>query len=137
MKHLLKLTQALCLVFMLFGCTSDSAVDENALEVTDSQLNQNCVDQDPITRVINNGTVTFDLKVFDAQGTVLVDFPNIPANTTTSWASFEQGEVMFSLNCDQALVNDDKVVLQMDTCMAYEIEIDGNNEIVSYVPTIL
>ncbi|WP_299367019.1 hypothetical protein [Winogradskyella sp.] len=138
MKNLLKQAHIACLMLMLSGCTSDSTLnDDSSPEVTDSPLNEPCFDQDPITRVINNGTVTFDFKVIDDQGNVLVDIPNIPASTTTSWANFEQGEVLFSLNSNQTMVSDDKVVLQMDTCMAYEIEIDANNEIVSYIPIIL
>ena len=124
-------------MLLLFGCTSDPVANNTASNLTTSQFNEPCLDQDPITRVVNNGTVAFDLKVVDEQGVVLVDIPNIPANTTTSWASFQQGEVLFSIDCHQTMVSDDKVVLQMDTCMAYEIEIDSNNEIVSYIPTIL
>lgn len=125
----------LCLALILFSCISDSIEDDNFTEP--SQFLNPCVNDDPITRVVNNGTVAFDLKVLDSNGVVLVDIANIPPSTTTSWASFAEGEVLFSLDSNQTLVNDDKVVLQMNTCMAFDIEIDANNEIVSYTPTTL
>ncbi|MCB0400376.1 MAG: hypothetical protein KDD26_12340 [Winogradskyella sp.] len=137
MKNLLKRTLLVCLVLTLFTCTSDLSGNDISADLTPSQLNDPCVDQDPITRVINNGTVTIDFKVVDSDGVVLVDIPNIPANTTTSWASFEEGDVLFSIDSNQTSVSDEKVQLTMGSCMAYEIEIDSNNEIVSYTPIIL
>lgn len=136
MKNLLKFMPFLALV--LFACTVDSSDSDFQNDNLLSTQNQPpCVDDDPITRVVNNGSIVFNLLVFDDEGNVLVDIPNIPPNTTTSWASFPEGEVLFSLDSNVALVDDDKVVLQMGTCMAYDIEIDGNNEIVSYTPTML
>lgn len=137
MKNLLKSTLLVCLALTLFTCTSDPSGNDISTDLTPSQLNDPCVGQDPITRVINNGTVNVDFKVIDSDGVVLVDIPSIPASTTTSWASFEEGEVLFSIDSNQTLVSDDKVLLNMDSCMAYEIEINSNNEIVSYTPTIL
>ncbi|WP_299113418.1 hypothetical protein [uncultured Winogradskyella sp.] len=144
MKDLLKFVHIMCFVFLISSCTSDSI--QNTTNTNDSlvqsqsmqpQFNDPCIDQNPVTRVINNGTTAFDFQVIDSEGVILVDIPNIPPSTTTSWANFAEGEVLFSVSNNAALVNDDKILLQMDACMAYEIEIDGNNEIVSYTPTIL
>jgi hypothetical protein len=138
MKNLLKLARLLCFILLLSGCTADSTEIDVLSEIVQSESSQPpCVDDDPITRVINNGTIDFDFKVFNDQGDIVIDFPVVPPNTTTSWASFVSGEVLFSIDGDDATANDDKVLLQMNTCMAYEIEIDGNNEIVSYTPTVL
>ena len=136
MKNLLRFIPFLAL--LIFACTVDSdETDSQNEDLLTAQNQPPCVDDDPITRVVNNGTVAFDLLVLSDDGSVLVDIPDIPANTTTSWASFPEGEVLFSMDAHVAQADDDKVVLQMNTCMAYEIEIDGNNEIVSYMPTIL
>ena len=137
MKNLLKLACFACIILISISCTTEPIDSVQLDELNQDTLNNPCVDQDPITRVVNNGTVTFAFKVIDDQGNVLVDIPNIPASSTTSWISFTQGEVLFSLDSDQTLVNDDKVVLQMGTCMAYDIEIDANNQIVSYTPITL
>lgn len=137
MKNLLKRTFVMCFVLTLLTCTSDSAENELSLDLNPSQLNEPCVGQLPITRVINNGTVSIDFKVIDIDGVVLVDIPSIPASTTTSWASFDEGVVLFSIDTNQTLVSDDKVELNMESCMAYEIEINSNNEVVSYLPIYL
>lgn len=137
MKNLLKFAYCAFILLVSISCTTESVDSVQFNELNQQELNDPCVDQDPISRVVNNGTVSFDFKVIDDQGVVLVEIPNIPASTTTSWVSFPQGEILFSLDSDQTLVNDDKVVLQMGTCMAYEIEIDSNNQIVSYTPTAL
>lgn len=137
MKNLLKFAYCASILLVSISCTTESVDSVQFNELNQQELNDPCVDQDPISRVVNNGTVSFDFKVIDDQGVVLVEIPNIPASTTTSWVSFPQGEILFSLDSDQTLVNDDKVVLQMGTCMAYEIEIDSNNQIVSYTPTAL
>lgn len=137
MKNLLKRTFVMCFVLTLLTCTSDSAENELSLDLNPSQLNEPCVGQLPITRVINNGTVSIDFKVIDSDGVVLVDIPSIRASTATSWASFDEGVVLFSIDTNQTLVSDDKVELNMESCMAYEIEINSNNEVVSYLPIYL
>ena len=137
MNNLLNFASYACALLISISCTTQP-IDSVQLDLLNQEaLNDSCEDEDPITRVVNNGTVTFAFKVIDDQGNVLVDIPNIPASSTTSWVSFTQGEVLFSLDSDQTLVNDDKVVLQMGTCMAYDIEIDANNQIVSYTPITL
>ncbi|APY07309.1 hypothetical protein BWZ20_02875 [Winogradskyella sp. J14-2] len=137
MKNLLKSTLLACTALLLFTCTADPSENDLSDDLTSNQLNDPCVAQNPITRVINNGTVAVDFKVIDTDGVVLVDIPNIPANTTTSWASFQEGDVLFSIDSNATLVSDDKIILTMESCMAYEIEINNNNEIISYLPTFL
>ncbi|MEO1032865.1 MAG: hypothetical protein AAFX55_15755 [Bacteroidota bacterium] len=134
MRNLLRFLPFVAMI--VFACTADP--NESTTEDDDlltSQANS-CIDDDPVTRVVNNGTVAFSLLVASGNGSALVDIPNIPPDTTTSWASFPEGEVIFYLNTEEASI-DDKVTLQMNSCMAYEIEIDANNEIVSYTPTTL
>ncbi|WP_299522194.1 hypothetical protein [Winogradskyella sp.] len=137
MKNLLKLTQILCLTLMLTACASDLDFNDSLQEVTHSQLSEPCVNQDPAARVINNSTEAFDLLVLDTEGTVLVEMLSIQANTTTSWASFPEGDITFSLNSNVSTTDDIAVVLKMGTCMVYDIEIDINNQIVSNTPTRL
>ncbi|NRD20255.1 hypothetical protein HNV08_09360 [Winogradskyella eckloniae] len=135
MKNLLKLSVIFSLFLLSSSCTETS--DELVVESESTTLNPPCIDADPKTRVVNNGTVDFNLEVFLSDGTTVVSILNIPPNSTTSWATFSEAEVMFSLKGSNLNVSDDKVLIQMDNCMAYEIEVDINNEIVSYTPTIL
>lgn len=138
MRNLLKFLSLMCFVMLFSGCTNESIDNDLLIAPMQSELNQPpCVDDDPITRVINNGTIPYDFQVIDSEGVIIVDIPMVPPNTTTSWASFTPGEVLFLIDGDDNIAGDDKVLLQMDTCMAYEIEIDSNNTIVSYTPTTL
>ncbi|WP_340155556.1 hypothetical protein [uncultured Winogradskyella sp.] len=143
MKNLLKLMASLGLILLFTDCTAsieDYTIEsESTTEIestTDATLDP-CSNEDPKTRVINNGTVSFNLEVLEADGTTVVSIINIPPNSTTSWASFNEGPVMFSLKGTDFNVADDKVLIQMDNCTAYEIEVDANNEIVSYLPIVL
>ncbi|NRD23438.1 hypothetical protein HNV10_09325 [Winogradskyella litoriviva] len=137
MKNLLKLTASFGLILLFSACTAtieDYTIENESVA---APLNPPCDNEDPKTRVVNNGTVSFNLEVLTADGSTVVSILNIPPNSTTSWASFSENEVMFSLKGSNFNVADDKVLIQMDNCMAYEIEVNGSNEIVSYVPTIL
>jgi hypothetical protein len=139
MKNLLQIMAVFGLLLFHIACTSDTTeLEQNdtvALEI--ELLNEPCLDEDPVTRLVNNGTIEFDLIVLDEDGNVMVSIISIPPNSTTSWASFTQGEVLFSVSNNTPFVNDDKVLLEMANCMALEIEINGDNEVVSYTPTVL
>ncbi|WP_299100351.1 hypothetical protein [uncultured Winogradskyella sp.] len=135
MKNLLKLSAIFGLILLTSACTETT--DDLVVENQSTTLNPPCNEEDPKTRVVNNGTVAFNLEVFLTDGTTVVSILNIPPNSTTSWATFSEAEVMFSLKGSDQNVSDDKVLIQMDNCMAYEIEVDINNEIISYTPTVL
>jgi hypothetical protein len=143
MKNLLKLKASLGLILMFSACTAtveDYTIESDSTTEIESTTNTTldpCSNEAPKTRVINNGTVSFNLEVLEADGTAVVSIINIPPNSTTSWATFTEGEVMFSLKGSNFDVADDKVLLQMDNCTAFEIEVDANNEIVSYLPIVL
>ena len=138
MKNLLRFLPLLALV--LFTCTADS--NENDFDNDNFLARQNqppCVNDDPITRLINNGTITYELIVVDENGVEVVNFESIPPNSTTSWASFNTGLYIFYLkNANSSPSSShDKVQLQMENCTALEIEIDGNDEVLSFIPTSL
>lgn len=137
MKNLLKFIPFLVFAVVLKACTTENSELLSSERTTLNQSNPPCVNEDPKTRVINNGTISFSLSVVKTDGTVVVNIPNIPPNTTTSWASFEPEEYIFSLESLSTGVSDDKVQLVMDECMAFEIEVDPSNQIVSYTPTTL
>jgi hypothetical protein len=138
MKNLLKFIPFLVIALVLKSCTAEISESFDVDGNFEPQQDSMCIDDDPITRVVNNGTTTFSLKVVrNSDGIVVVNIPNIPSNTTTSWASFSAEEYVFSIEALDGSIPDDKVLIQMDQCMAFDIEIDSNNQIVSYVPTML
>ena len=132
MKNLLKLLPFLVVALILKACTAELNENE-ALQVDlDSPessviFDTNCTDDLPRTRMINNGTIAFDLQVISEAGV---------AETTTSWNDFNVGEVLFSITNYEPLVNDEKVQLLMDTCMGYEIVIGPDNTITTFTPIL-
>ena len=128
------------LALMLFTCTADfNESDSQSDDPVTAQNQPPCVNDDPITRIVNNGTLTFELSVRDENGVEVVNFASVPPNSTTSWASFNSGAYIFYLldASGGSSSSYDKAQIQMDNCTALEIEIDGNNQVVSYTPTIL
>ena len=144
MKNLLKLLPFLVISIILKSCTAESReLEANEEFTTNAELmspdqfqNMNCTGELPRTRLINNGTIDVNLQVVREDGLAEITIPNISPGTTTNWNDFNVGEVLFSVTNDVPMVNDEKVVLDMDTCMGYEIEIGPDNQIVSFVPII-
>ena len=141
MKNILKLTSVITLLMVLSSCSVESLdeviVNNNTSVENVTEQQMTCSGEQPKTRVINNGTTTFILEVVNSDGAIIVSQPGINPGHITNWSSFAEGEVLFALSNPTGDTTDDKVLLTMDSCMAYEIVIDANNNIVSYVPTNL
>lgn len=137
MRSLLKFIPFLGLAVILKACITEPIDDSLINPETNSNLQDtNCTGELPITRLINNGTITFDLQVVNSEGIAEVTISSIDPGITTAWNEFEVGEVVFSVSNNTPMVNDEKVVLDMDNCMGYEIVIGPNNAIESYDPII-
>ena len=139
MKNLLKLLPFIVVAVIFKACTTepvDASLFSSELE-TGNLSSQTCTNDLPKTRVINNGSTSFDLEVYDEDGTIVVTELNISPGQTTTWAEFDEGEILFSLSNPSGDTTDDKVKLAMTTCMYYEIIVGANNKILSYTPTTL
>ena len=137
MKNLLKFIPFIGLAFILKACIVEPA-DAELFESTetDAQFDTNCTGDLPKTRLINNGTISFDLQVINENGVAEITITSIDPGITTAWNEFAVGEVLFSVSNNTPMTNDDKVVINMETCMGYEIVINSDNEIESYDPII-
>ena len=139
MKNLLKLIPFLVMAIALKACTAetnDNEVLEADLEsnLTSLAFDNNCANDLPKTRLINNGTVAFQLQVISEDGVPEITIPNIGPGVTTSWNNFNTGDMLFSVTNSEPMVSDEKVNIQMDSCMGYEIVINSNNQITSFIP---
>ena len=131
------LTKALALALALnlcFSCTVDPVNDS---EIETPQFQQSiasnpCNDEDPVARLTNNGTVTFHLEIYSMDGVLLNHEYDITPGSTTSWKSFESGETLFSVT--NSSFTDFKEVIVMDNCTQLDMEIDGNNILISTTP---
>ncbi|WP_431157633.1 hypothetical protein [Winogradskyella poriferorum] len=133
MKSLLRFIPFLGVALIFKACIAEP-IDES---ITNPENNfnvseLNCTGDLPITRLINNGTITVDLQVVNADGIAEVTITSIDPGVTTSWNEFEEGEVLFAVSNSTPLVNDEKVILEMSTCMGFEIVIGPDNTIESY-----
>ena len=116
--------------------TNDTEVLEADLEsnLTSLAFDNNCANDLPKTRLINNGSIAFQLQVISEDGVPEITIPNIGPGVTTSWNNFNTGDMLFSVTNSEPMVSDEKVNIQMDTCMGYEIVINSNNQITSFIP---
>lgn len=124
MKHVKHL-----LVLLLFvNCTTDSPLVDETAEVSSSNLNvQNCVSDFPKVRLTNNGTDSFEFKVY-AEDYSLLQFQNVSVGNDSGWLELSHNDVIaVAIN---TIVNDQKLPLNLELCDNLDLEIDSNNTLV-------
>ena len=131
MKYLLKLSVAICLLLTVSSCTVESlddAVNKSAVSQNVAEANQSCNDQDPKTKLINNGTVAFTFQIIDSDSN-MIEFVDVAAGASTSWISFTEGDTIFNLDSNVIGVSDDKIALSISNCSEIEIIVNAQNKI--------
>ena len=135
MKYLLKLSVAICLIFTVSSCTVESlddAVSKSAVSQNVAEANQSCNNQDPKTKLINNGTVAFTFQIIDSDSN-MIEFVDIAPGASTSWISFTEGDTVFNLDSNVIGVSDDKIAISISNCSEIEIVVNAQNKIDSPV----
>lgn len=131
MNNLLKLSAFLCLIFIATSCTTES-LDDSFEQTTATpevaQAYQNCNNQNPQSRLVNNGTVSFAFTIVDSNSNT-VQIQNIAPGGSSSWSSFNAGETTFNVESSTTGVSDSKVVLEMNTCTEVEIVVNSSNSV--------
>lgn len=127
--------RTLCLLFcaiLVTSCSKESLTNqEQDSTITQIQFDsQNCQDEQPKTRLTNNGTVTHSVRVFDMQGNSLVSEFFVNPGEVSEWFSFEAQEVLFAVDSDSSFL-DEKVILQMDNCTVFDMEVGADDALVS------
>lgn len=84
-----------------------------------------CKGEDPMARIINNGTQKADVQVKTSGGNT-ININNIAPGTSSAYASYAPGQVTFTINV--ASINYVKIVDVVD-CFDYDIAIDASNNI--------
>ena|SRR6185436_16422481 len=84
-----------------------------------------CKDENPRTRIINNGTQKADVQVKTSGGNT-ININNVQPGTASSYDSYAPGEITFTINV--AGTNYVKAV-GVATCFDYDIAIDASNNI--------
>jgi hypothetical protein len=92
---------------------------------------KNCKNEDPISRIVNNGTEVISVHIATSGGNT-VNINNIQPGETSEDKSFAQGTVSFTISIGNT--GDVVETVLMEDCWEYEIVVDANNNVVS-IPT--
>lgn len=133
MKYLFRNIACAILLLSLFNCSTESVdftQDENLLGTTENtevpSIDTTCHSQDPKARVTNNGTLDVSFQIYNESGVLVGHEHDVEPGETSNWKTFASGEITFVVSNS----NSDKViVLDMDTCMAYDMVIGTNNQL--------
>lgn len=131
MNYLLKLSVSICLLFSVSSCTVDSledAMDERSIDASAVAPNQACSNQDPKSKLTNNGTVAFTFQILDSNNN-LIELLEVAPGVTSAWISFSEGDTVFNLASNTTGVSDDKVFINMTNCSEVEIIVNSVNQI--------
>src|SRR5690606_1276999 len=92
-----------------------------------------CGGSEPRARIVNNGTVAFDLEIFDTSGNFLNSIMDVQPTHTSDWVTFGEAETLFSIS--NSVTTDEKVIFFMENCTQLSIEIDADNKWIYSEPT--
>lgn len=110
MKRTILLLTAFVLLFTLESC-------------------KKCKGEDPISRIINNGTETISVHIATSGGNT-VNINNILPGQQSDDRSFAVGTVTFTISIGNT--GDVVETVPMEECWEYEIIIDANNNVASF-----
>jgi len=137
MKSLLKIT-ALAIVLMLSSCSVESVnevtdnTNSDPINVTALQnTNFQCVNGQAGARITNNGSMDVSLEIFDNQNNLIASIDDLNPGGISDWYYFQAGLITFSLESEDGKVK--APVIDMGSCMAFDMEIGENNQLVSDV----
>lgn len=141
MKNLL-INTIVCAIVMTtcFSCSVESIDEEQLLDdlSIDNSIGPDtqdpCSGQDPQARLTNNGTVSVTLQIATTDGTVLHTVQSLAPGNTSSYLSFAEGDIIFSVEKNTTGLGDEKVVYDMNQCMSFDIEVDTDNYLTSATP---
>ena len=139
MKTLLNYFALSVMVLSFFNCvvepmefldgSTNSIVEEIENSVTGATgMDSSCINQDPKARITNNGTKEVDLYIYDADGNLIAQENELEPGEQSEWIIFTCGETTFLLSTESS---DKMVVIDMGTCMIYDMEIGSNDQLVT------
>lgn len=138
MRDLLKTRYLILVMITLCHCSVEPVEFSSETKLNEQTEDQNnlltCSNLDPTARFTNNGTVSFDLTLFDDNMDIISQELNVLPGTSTNWVSFPVGDVLFSLNSNTTGVVDAKVLFSMDTCMEFNLTINPDNTLATNQP---
>ncbi len=141
MKYLLKNIACAIVLLTVFNCATEPVDNSQELSQTTQSQDSNsvapavtCNGQSPKARITNNGTIDVNLEIYNESGVLVSHEYGVEPGEHSDWKTFVTGETTFVVSN----VNADKIiVLDMDTCMIYDMIVGDNNQLTSSQPTDL
>jgi len=122
-------------VFSISSCSVESIDEQIQAEAPQLELQaesvQTCSNNDPRSKLTNNGTVALTFTVYSNDMNSVATQSNIQPGTSSGWISFTPGETMFSIKSNTSGVSDSKLEFSMDTCTEVDIVIGTDNSVES------
>ena len=118
-------------IFLATSCSLESLEDENtnnSTKISNTTTSVFCDNQDPQSRLVNNGTITYTFTIIDIDQNV-IEVLNVAPGTSSTWSIFNEGQTIFSIDGTDNNIKDSKIVLEMATCTKVEIVINSLNEV--------
>ena len=136
--NLLKRIVFTMLLFSMLNCSIEPVEQPNvSLNSNESfpsiDETSSCGGSEPRARIVNNGTVAFDLEIFDTSGNFLNSIMDVLPTHTSDWVTFGEAETLFSIS--NSVTTDEKVIFFMENCTQLSIEIDADNKWIYSEPT--
>ena len=135
MKCLLKYSALTVLFFAFFNCATepmeflDGSTNAFVEEIENAVAAEStCNDADPKARITNNGTEEISLEIYDVNGNLIATEHEVEPGKHSDWIDFSSGETSFLVSNGSS---DKLVVIDMGTCMMYDIEVGSNNQLVT------
>ena len=137
MKYLLKKLSLVIVILSISSCSVESIDNELTEQSFNEPIEQNvvnnytCTDANPEARFVNNGTIAFDFKIYDSNMVLLGDFQNVTPGSTTNWTSFNEGQLLFTVDQviepSATIVSDQKLQINLNNCSTLDVTVGPNN----------
>ena len=133
MKNLLKLSVFAGILLSLSSCSVESieTIEDEQLTIENSLT---CSGLNPEARLTNNGTVPFGFKIYNSNFDMIVEHLNVAPGSSTTWGSFPEGDIFFSIISSTTGVADIKTQLPMTNCSIYDLTVDSSNLLLDGAP---
>ena len=133
MKFLLKQLATAIVAISFFSCSVEQ-LDSKPEDSSNLSRAFTCSTGICGARLVNNGTLSVDLAIYDNNDVLLFEELDIAPGAETAWQSFPTGIISYTVTTPATSLFK-TVVIDMEECMTYDMEVAGNDMLVTDVAT--
>jgi len=133
MKFLLKQLATTIVALSFFSCSVEQ-LDSKIENSSNVYRNFTCSTGICGARLTNNGTLSVDLAIYDSSDVLLFEQLDIIPGSETNWQSFPIGEISYTVTTPATGLFK-TVVIDMEECWVYDMEVAANDMLVTDAPT--